>query len=1233
MRPRMDTQMFNLRLLASLLLLLSLTGASCTKQPTGGQQPKAKQQGDAFITATPFAAVNDAADSFVALEPDKTGIDFVNSVSLPEVLLDQIAAEAGLASGDYDNDGDLDFFIAGIEVANRLYRNDGDFHFADVTTEAVADIALEGEFCAGGMFTDVDGDGNLDLYVFTRGSGNRLFMGDGRGAFADETQERGAGVGNTCVTVAALDVERDGDIDLYVANNRMGRTSIVQETREDFAGTYQINQRTGQKVMTGEAAEHYYFDELNKSRIKPDSDQLLINDGTGHFENGIGPTGMDHFGWTLMALAGDFNEDGWTDLYLSGDMETQDYYYINNGNGTFTDESRQMLRRTPYFSMGADSGDINGDGLLDIFVGDMAASSYFDSKVQSGDMYQYRDELIGFQPQQNMRNCLFVNRGQGWMSEIAELAGVKASEWTWSCRVADLNCSTIPELFATNGYTMRFSVDVDAQNENAALWQQGASKNEVSAHALSFGPLLSEDRLFTAEIPLNYHKPDDNWGISGESISCGSSIQDYDGDGDLDIIINRTNAGPAVWRNDKQCGNRLTIDLRQDGLNGQAVGAKLKAFAGTKVLAGDVTLARGYSSAESARVHFGTAELTELTRLEIIWPDGKLQVEQHLATGNHYVIRRRPELPDWTVPGRQGLYERRDFAWQRTEEDTLLAEFAAEPLLPIQRSTLGGGMGIADFDLDGQLDIYFAGAAGQEGRLYMGADGNFVSSPLMEGRIPPEVEEMSILCFDANADERPDMLITAGGNEAGNNTLLYRNWLVLNTEEGMLAGRISTDETSSGTACCADIDRDGDLDLFIAGRLKPGSYMTAVESELLINQNGTDFTDGRELLPGASPILGVITDARFCDADNDGWQDLLTSEEFGPVRLYHNDGGHFAEPQDLTEHGMWNSLAAADYDNDGDMDIVAGNQGLNTKYRADREHAMTLFAGDINKDGRRQLVEAKQKGETEFLPGRGRSCSGYAMPQTVAERFPTWHSFAEASFSEIYGNPEDIQEHYYASELSSMLLENDGSGGFTARPLPLEAQYTIAFGIDSADYDNDGDLDLLLAGNFSATQPETGRWNAGYGQLLNGNAALGFTAVEPARSGIYVHEDSRGVQSADTNGDGLLECMFSVSGASPLTLLRRQDEQSGSGLLVSLVGSDGNRWGTGSRLSLELDNGSILSRERAGGSGYLSSSLAAVHFGIPEGASPVKLTVSWPDGKTSSVTQFEGSNLVTVLQY
>ncbi|MCB1187704.1 VCBS repeat-containing protein [bacterium] len=1218
--------------LAALTLLALASCTDTTKTADGGAGKGGAQNADSHVVATAFAAGDSSADSFVALASSETGLEFDNNVSNPQVLLDQIAAQAGLASGDFDNDGDLDIYVAGIEQPNRLYRNEGGFRFEDVTAAAGADIALEGEFCAGAMFVDVDGDGNLDLYVFTRGSFNRLYIGDGSGGFTDETEARGAGVGNTCVTVAALDIEGDGDLDLYVANNRMGRESMASQMDSDIQGSFRIDQNTGRYIMTGAAAEFYYFDELNKARVKPDDDQLLINDGSGHFDNGIADAGMDHIGWTLMALAGDYNEDGHTDLYLAGDMETPDYYYINNGHGFFTDQSRTMLRRTPYFSMGADHGDLDGDGLLDIFVGDMAAADYKDGKIQSGDMYQYRQELINFMPQQNMRNCLFLNRGFGWMSEVAELAGVKASEWTWSCRIADLNCSSTPELFATNGYTMRFSVDVDAMNEAAALSAAGATDEELEQHALSFGTLPRQDVLFTADTPLHYKKPADNWGIVGESISCGTSIQDYDGDGDLDIITNRTNDKLGVWRNDKQCGNRLTIDLRQPGSNWQAVGAKLKAYAGTKVIASEVTLARGYSSAESARVHIGTGEHTSLTRLEIIWPDGKLQVERDLPCGSHYVISRRDDLEDWTPPAQQGIYTREDFAWQRKEADTLAQEFDEEPLLPWQRSTLGGGLGVADFDLDGRMDIYFAGAAGQTGRLYMGAEGGFAASSLMEGSIPAEVEEMGVLCFDANGDDRPDMLVTAGGNEAGGDTTLYRNWLVLNTEEGMQSGWISTSEVSSGSACSADIDHDGDLDVFIAGRLKPHRYLSPVPSELLVNEGNLNFVDGAASLPEGG-ISGCISDACFADVDNDGWQDLLTCDEYGPVRLYRNVDGRLQAGIDIAPHGIWTSLTVADTDNDGDLDIVAGNQGLNTKYKADNEHAMTLFAGEFNGDGRRQLVEAKQKGEQEFLPGRGRSCSGYAMPQTVAERFPKWHDFANASFNEIYGDPQEIQEHYYANELSSMLLVNDGKGGFTAQQLPLAAQYSIAFGCSAGDFDNDGDIDLLQADNYYATQPETGRWNAGYGQLLDGNGSGGFSSVEPGRSGIYIFTDGRGVQAFDSNGDGLLELVLSVAYASPVVLRRNPQEQSGTGLAVNLVGKDGNRWAVGSRATLELDNGSVLLREQQAGSGYLSSSLAPLHFGIPAGSKPVKLTVRWADGTEASVSEFDGSGKVTVLQY
>jgi hypothetical protein len=1229
----MDSQMLYLRFLGGLLALLSLGSAACSKLQNNADQPAGKLQTNAYVSAVPFAAADDAADSFVALDAARSGIDFVNKVVQPEVLLDEVSAQAGLASADYDNDGDLDLFIAGIEVPNRLYRNEGNWKFLDVTEQAGAELGMTGEYSCAAGFADLDADGNLDLFVSTSGNGIRFFMGDGAGGFTDESGERGASPVGNCTGIAVLDLERDGDLDLYLATGRRGPGLHEQEFPADYADMFITNSDTGQRTMTGEAAGKYQYDIRNRPRLIPEADQFLVNDGQGHFLDAIGQTGINANSWSRSALAADFNGDGWTDLYLAGDMASPDRYCINNGNGTFTDEAARLLRRTPYYSHGADCGDINGDGRQDFFVSSNLAMDRGAVLLQYGDMSAWSAELANYQPQLNLRNCLYLNRGEGWMSELAEMAGLADSGCSWAVRIADLDCNTTPELFVSNGSVSRYAHDLDVRTQNSAMQAAGASAEELRQHALSFGTAPEMDLIFAATSPLNYRAAKDNWGISGEDLGGGALVQDFDGDGDLDIIVNRTNDTPAIWRNDLHCGNRLSIDLRQPSPNSQAVGATLKAFVGSKVLAAEVCLARGYASTESCRVHYGLGDFTQATRLEILWPDGQLQVEQSLAAGYHYVIQRRPEIQELQPPAAQTLYERRDFSWQRLEEDTAQDEYEMQARLPWQGSTLGGGMGIADFDLDGQLDIYFAGAAGQSGRLFLGNAGGFVSSQLMEGRIPPEVEEMSVLCFDANGDERPDMLISAGGVEAGRNTMLYRNWLVLNTEQGLLAGNISATETSSGSACCADIDRDGDLDLFIAGRLKPGSFMTAVESELLLNQSGTDFTDGRELLPGAGPITGVISDARFCDVDNDGWQDLLTCGEYGAVRLYRNIEGRFAAPLDLTAHGMWNSLAAADFDNDGDMDIVAGNLGLNTKYLAEPERAMALFAGDFSADGRRQLVEARQQSEAEYQLLPGCSYARQGLPPGVAERFPTWQSLAKASFTDLYGKPDELAEHYFANELSSMLLVNDGTGAFAAQALPVEAQYSIAFGIDAADYDNDGDLDLLMAGNFYATRPELGRWNAGYGQLLDGNGALGFTAMEPARSGIYVFEDSRGVQSLDTNGDGLLECLMSVAYSSPLTLRRQQDEQSGRGLQVSLVGRDGNRWATGSRLSLELDNGTVLTRDRPGGSGYQSSSLAAVHFGIPSGAAPIKLTVQWPDGGESSVTQFDETGLVTVLQY
>ncbi|MEP0814071.1 MAG: VCBS repeat-containing protein [bacterium] len=1171
-----------------------------------------------------------AQPGFTRVSGADCGITFANKAVrkdwLVDIGLDQAVAASGVAAGDYDGDGDIDLYFCGLDTPSRLYRNDGGWKFTDVTAESGEGLDGKGYPAFSASFFDIDGDADLDLYVGNRIDPNLLFVNDGKGHFTEEAGMRGLAFDYATASTAVLDAERDGDLDLYIANYRAPHFFTNEPVPDKMTGRWAPEY--GRFELDPQFQDKWYLDEANKYRLKPDPDLLMINDGKGNFTNGTDKAGITGYSWSFNALACDFNDDGYTDLYVNGDFDTADHYWINNGDGTFTNRNKDMLRRTPWFSMGSDAGDLNGDGRMDIFAGDMLARDYKEARKQSGDMYAFRYELINFKPQQLMRNCMYLNRGQGWMTEMAEYAGVQASDWTWSCRIADLDSSGIPEIFATTGHVSS-TIDVDTANKIESLGSMEA-KLEFVEHV---PPLLHNDAVFTAAEPLKYKSPEDNWGIKDGAVGGGCVITDLDGDGDPDIVVNQTNAEAAIWRNDLESGNLVQLDLKQDPPNTTAVGARVWAYCGEDVFTQEVIIGRGFGSGESTRIHLGLGEHEKIDKLEVRWPDGTYETFTDLPANKRHTVYKGTNLPEWMEIKPKPMFVQTDLQWEQKESDTLEKEFAAEPLLPNQRSTLGTGVSVADFNGDGFLDVYFAGPAGQKGAFFNGdGKGNFAESPLPEDFIPKGTEEMAPLCFDADGDGRLDLFVSSGSFEAEPTSPEMRSNFYLNKPDGWKKMNVPETRVSSGSAVASDIDRDGDLDVFVAGRLWPYKFAKPVPSYVFENLGDGKLDFGIEkLAPALMQSPALVSEAQFADIDGDGRQDLILATEFGHVQIWKNDDGKLAKFADAGPSGMWTSLGIGDFDNDGDLDIVAGNWGQNVKYHPSSDKPWTVICDDFDKNGTRDVVEVKYRKDGCMLPGRGRSCSGYAISY-IPEKFPTWASFADATWEDIYGPADKAAERYDAEEMRSMILINDGAGNFIAKELPPMAQWAPAFGIGVADFDLDGNLDCYIANNFELPQCETGRWNAGYGVLLLGNGDCTFRALDRDESGISMHWEGRGVVPADFNGDARPDFVVSASNGKPQVAFAEKDSGLGTNLWVSLKGKAPNTFGVGARLKLELSGGGKIVREVQAGSGYLSSYAGAVHFGIPKGEKPVSLSVNWPDGGTSFVNKF-GKGTLEVEQH
>ncbi|MCC7479018.1 VCBS repeat-containing protein, partial [bacterium] len=969
----MGTQFKGQWLVAVLFSLLCCALAACNTEQNGSS---ASSSSATSYKAEALAAPSTAASRVVSAVPgSESGIDFTNKLEDPRAMLDSISTQAGAAAGDYDADGDTDFFISGLESPSRLYRNDGGMKFSDVTAESGPGLDCAGLSACGAVFADLDSDKDLDLYVGVRNGENRLFMNDGSGRFTEEGKTRGAASGRSTVMAAVLDVENDGDLDMYLCNYAEGRIpdAVPEEARMEFTMGYQPE--TGKFVLPPDLAKKYYVDGSGKMRTLPDPDELLINDGKGKFHDNAQAAGLlqENGGWDLQALPADYNNDGFADLLVCNDFEIGDRLYLNQGDGTFRDEAEERLRVTSFFSMGADTADLNSDGWLDILAVDMSPGGYKDGKKQSGDMRTYRWDLTHLVPQQQMRNAAYLNRGDAWFSECAEMLGVKSTEWSWTARISDLNCDGRLDMYVSNGFINRVA-EKDVSTELNKMSKEKRSVEEQAAYLRKLGPLATDDVIFEGTGQLSFSKAPDNWGMKDAAISCGVLLEDFDGDGDQDFLSNNTDSPTVLWRNDVAEGQRLVLRLRSDSANTQGVGARVTAWVGDAQYCNEVILSRGWATGCSSDLYIGLGTVDKVDKLTIRWPDLSEQTIENLAAGFRYTITQPRKLPKWQPEAKPAaLFAQRDFDWEQKERETgdttqapgMPPEFTAEQLLPAQRSQLGTGCAVTDLDGDGSLDVYFGGAAGQSGALFKGdGQGGFSAQSLPAGLIPDTVEQMGVLAFDPNADGRPDLLVASGGNESAPGTPDFLPRLIANPDGSIASLATFAPEGfkgwSAGSAAAADLDGDGDLEILLCGRQWPFAYMKPAYTRIYeAGEGGKSYSDATAKYNAEIERIGVVADGQFMDLNGDGAQDLVLAMEMGPVAAFFNQDGKLVRGADIADNGMWQSLGAGDFDNDGDLDLLAGNIGWNTKYHPKDGKPMTLVCDDFDKNGVRDLIEVK----------------------------------------------------------------------------------------------------------------------------------------------------------------------------------------------------------------------------------------------------------------------------------
>lgn len=1066
---------------------------------------------------------------FRLLDAQRTGISFANTITPSDTLNFSTDAfiynGAGVAVGDVNGDDLPDLYLAGNMVSSRLYLNRGGMRFEDVTE--MAGVGTD-RWATGVSMADIDGDRDLDIYVSVAGPewwpperrANLLFLNSGGGIFREAAAEFGIGDTGFTTHAAFLDHDRDGDLDLFLLGNSPG----------EFA--------RGESGQPGLDAEF-----TNPAGL----DRLYRNDGDGQFTDVSKDARiLQRLGYGLGVVAADLNRDGWTDIYVSNDIAPNDVLYVNNRDGTFTDRAAEWLDHTSYAGMGIDIADVSNDGWPDILQADMMPEPLAHRKRVSGTATHASLEALrrrGFYPQFNL-NTLQLSRGatpEGRVvfSEIARMAGVAYTDWSWAALFGDLDNDGLKDILITNGYPKGVTdLDYQANTRTALRLSDRRLSEELRREMLdSLRRFVLPNYVFRNRGDLTFTDQTREWGLTEPTISYGAATADLNGDGRLDLVVNNMDGRAHVYENTvgrAAAGHYLRVRLEGDGVNTRGVGAKVALTAGSRSQYLEHTPFRGYMSSMEDGLHFGLGNATVVDSLTVTWPDGRTQVLRGLRADSMVTLRQADaSAPPETTRHHDHAGSRRLFRsldsvfglhYPPVAADYPL-DFSVQPLLPYQLSRQGPPLAVADVNADGYEDVFVGGNGRLPGRLFLQQrDGGFEPSPDVGPWTADSLhDDWGARFFDAEGDGLPDLYVASGGYHRSPTSQLLQDRLYLNQGEGRFIraeNALPQMLTSSASVEPADFNGDRRIDLFVGGRLTPGDYPTPARSYLLRNDGGR-FTDvTAEMAPELIDPGGMVTDAVWIDFDGDGALDLVTVGEWMPIRFYRNEGGRLRHVSDATglpaTTGWWYSIQAGDLDADGRTDLVAGNLGLNSSYTTSPESRFGVFAADFSDDGTTEIVLTQEIDGREY-PYYGLALLGRDFPALQAA-YSTSGSFADESVVDIFGSARlEGALHYQADTFASALLRNEGGGRFDLMELPPMAQVSPVRAIVIEDLDGDGTLDLLVAGNTQETEPNSAPFDAGKGLWMRGDGRGGFTPVSPTSSGFFAPSQVREMALLNTS--------------------------------------------------------------------------------------------------------------------